>query len=65
MTFAVQFEKTKADQQLLLERYAKIDLFRLELEDVVHEHELKNHMDFNDDNTYKSLMNEVSYDLLS
>ena len=43
----------------LLERYAKTDSFSLELSKVVLSHELMGHMEFNDDITYKSLMNEV------
>lgn len=43
----------------LLERYTKIDFFRLEFEKIVHKHELIDHMKFNDDQIYKDLMNEV------
>ena len=43
----------------LLERYTKIEIFRLGLEKVVREHVLKDHMTFNDDQIYKDMMNEV------
>ena len=46
------------DRRLLV-RFTSIDSFSRELEKVVHEHELRDHMDFNDDNTYKTLLNEV------
>ena len=43
----------------MFERYTNIEIFRLEFEKVVLEHESISHMEFNDDNTYKNLMNEV------
>lgn len=43
----------------LLERYAKTDSFSLEFEKVVQKHESMDHMEFNNDITYKGLMNEV------
>jgi hypothetical protein len=45
----------------LLEHYANIDLFNLDLKNIVLGHELIGHMSFNDDEKYKALMNEVSY----
>jgi hypothetical protein len=43
----------------LLERYTSIDLFGLDLKNVVRGHQLTDHMLFNDDDKYKALMNEV------
>ncbi len=43
----------------MLERYTEIEIFRRELEKVVREHALKDHMTFNKDPIYKDLMNEV------
>jgi hypothetical protein len=55
---ASQQPKQSLDRALL-ERYTKIEFFRLGLEKVVREHELTDHMSFNDDRIYKDLMNEV------
>ncbi len=43
----------------LIERYAKTDFLSLEFETVVQRHKSMDHMEFNNDVTYKNLMNEV------
>ncbi len=48
-----------SSSRALLERYTNVDSFRLEFEKLVREHELRDHKAFNNDNTYKDLMNEV------
>ncbi len=58
-TLAAPQQPKQSLDHALLERYTKIEIFRLGLEKVVHEHALKDHMIFNDDRTYKDLMNEV------
>ena len=43
----------------LLDSYTRIDIVRLEFEKVLHDHDSKDPEKFNDDDTYKSLLNEV------
>ncbi len=49
-----------ADRSALLERCTEIGPFSLEFEKLVHAHELRAHEDYNQDETYKRLMNEAS-----
>ncbi len=58
-TTAAHQQHTQSLDRALLQRYTEVISFRLEFEKVVHKHELTDHMDFNDDQVYKGLMNEV------
>ncbi len=49
-----------AERSALLERCTEIGPFSLEFEKLVHAHELRAHEDYNQDETYKRLMNEAS-----
>ncbi len=53
-----------ADRSALLERFTEIGPFSLEFEKLVHAHELRAHEDYNQDETYKRLMNEASQQLI-
>ncbi len=58
-TNGAQSQLAQSLDRSLLERYAKTDSLSLEFDKVVQMHESMDHMKFNDDITYKGLMNEV------